>query len=141
MSVEKNRNEARRWLATAKDDLESARILEENRKYAHACFHAQQAAEKSLKAVWIQEDADPWGHSVKKLIDDLATVNPEANHYFDQYARSGLVLDRYYIPTRYPNGLPDLTPSEAFDADVASNCVLLAEIIVSAAERYINPDN
>jgi hypothetical protein len=25
-------------------------------------------------------------------------------------------LDKYYIPTHYPNGLPDGIPAEAFDA-------------------------
>jgi len=100
-------------------------------------FHAQQAAEKSIKAVWLREDADPWGHSVKKLIDDLESVNLTVHQYFAQYARAGLVLDRFYIPTRYPNGLPDLTPAEAFVADDAANCVLLAEIIVEAVHRYL----
>jgi HEPN domain-containing protein len=33
------------------------------------------------------------------------------------------VLDRFYIPTRYPNGLPDLTPAEAFTADDAEVCL------------------
>ncbi len=137
MSDEKNLKEAMRWLSTADDDLSSARILEKNGQFAHACFHAQQAAEKSVKAVWLREDADPWGHSVKKLIDDLESVNLTVHQYFAQYARAGLVLDRFYIPTRYPNGLPDLTPAEAFVADDAANCVLLAEIIVEAVHRYL----
>jgi len=38
-------------------------------------------------------------------------------------ARSSLsALDRYYIPARYPNGLPDLTPGTTFvlaDAELA----------------------
>ena len=138
MSDEKNLREAGRWLSTADDDLASARILEKNGQYAHACFHAQQAAEKSLKALWIREDADPWGHSVKKLIDDLEAINVTAHQDFDQYARAGLILDRFYIPTRYPNGLPDLTPAEAFVTDDAANCVLLAGIIVDAVHRYIS---
>lgn len=138
MSDEKNRNEARRWLATARDDMESARILEKNGKYAHACSHAQQAAEKSLEAVWIREDADPWGHSIKKLVDDLESVNLTTHQYFSEYTRGGLVLDRFYIPTRYPNGLPELTPAEAFTEDDASQCILLAGSIVSAVERYIS---
>jgi hypothetical protein len=28
--------------------------------------------------------------------------------------RAGTILDRFYIPTRYPNGLPELTPGEAY---------------------------
>jgi len=59
MSTEKNIREAKRWLTTADDDIDSAVILKENGKFAHSCFHAQQAGEKALKAVWFFADADP----------------------------------------------------------------------------------
>jgi HEPN domain-containing protein len=42
MSLEKNRQEAERWLKTAEGDLETAVILQKNKKYAHSCFHSQQ---------------------------------------------------------------------------------------------------
>ena len=75
MSKEKNKQEADRWLRTAQDDLDTAVILKDNGKFAHSCFHSQQAGEKAMKAVWYFADADPWGHSIKKLIDDLEYVN------------------------------------------------------------------
>ena len=65
MSLEKNRQEAERWLKTAEGDLETAAILLESNKYAHSCFHSQQAGERAMKAVWHFLDADPWGHSIK----------------------------------------------------------------------------
>jgi HEPN domain-containing protein len=48
MGIEKSKEEARRWFQTAESDLKTARILHANQRYAHACFHAQQAGEKSL---------------------------------------------------------------------------------------------
>ena len=78
MSSEKNKQEAKRWLRTAEDDLDTSILLKDNRKYAHSCFHAQQAAEKAVKAIWYFEEADPWGHSIKKLIDDPEEVNMAA---------------------------------------------------------------
>jgi len=36
---------------------------------------AQQAAEKAVKALWYLADAEPWGHSVQKLIGDLREVD------------------------------------------------------------------
>ena len=40
-------------------------------------------------------------------------------------------LDKLYIPTRYPNGLPDLTPAEVYtDAD-ARQAIQAAEKIIS----------
>ena len=62
MSAEKNIREASRWLATADGDLEAAVILKETGKFAHSCFHAQQAGEKAIKALWFFADANPWGH-------------------------------------------------------------------------------
>ena len=88
MSLEKNRQEAERWLKTAEGDLETAVILLENKKYAHSCFHSQQAGEKAIKAVWYLLDADPWGHSIQKLIQDLKHVdlNTTDKHRYFQAA-------------------------------------------------------
>ena len=68
MSQSKNRHQAERWLLTAQEDLEAAQLLADAAKYAQACFLSQQAGEKALKAIWYLEDADPWGHSVQRLI-------------------------------------------------------------------------
>lgn len=65
MSKEKNKQEADRWFRTAQDDLDTAIILKDKGKFAHACFHAQQAGEKAVKVVWYFADADPWGHRLK----------------------------------------------------------------------------
>ena len=136
MSSEKMKEEARRWLDTARDDLDTARILSGSAKYAHSCFHAQQAGEKAMKAVWYFEDLDPWGHSIKKLIDDLESVSPPAYEEFKNLNRPAMVLDRYYIPTRYPNGLPDITPDQAYNQEDADLACGHADKIVLAAADY-----
>lgn len=137
MSVEKNRHEAQRWLATALDDLNTAQILKQNRKFAHACFHSQQAGEKALKAVWYYSDADPWGHSLKRLLDELEQVDVSLYESCKVFQREALVLDRYYIPTRYPNGLPDVTPDIAFDGQDAGTCIEYAEKIIDVVKSLI----
>ncbi len=137
MSIEKNKIEASRWLRTAEDDLDSAVILKENKKFSHSCFHAHQAAEKALKAVWYRADADPWGHSIKKLIDDLEYADPGLFEVFKVFSRQASVLDRFYIPTRYPNGLPDITPDVAFDREDADTCIAHAKAITDAVRNYL----
>lgn len=137
MSTEKNTKEAIRWFKTAEDDIDSAKILKDSGKYAHSCFHSQQAAEKSLKAVWYFSDEDPWGHSIKKLIDDLESVNAGLHQEFGPLTRMALVLDRFYIPTRYPNGLPDITPDVAFTDDDAETCINQAEQIIDAVRSVL----
>ncbi len=48
-------------------------------------------------------------------------------------------LDLYYVPTRYPNGLDDGTPAEAFSADQSSRALGFANDIVTAAVAMIDP--
>ncbi len=141
MSLEKNRQEAERWLKTAEGDLETAVILQENKKYAPSCFHSQQAGEKAIKAVWYLLDADPWGHSIQKLIQDLKHVDLNTMKQFDQIKKCAAILDRYYIPTRYPNGLPDLTPEEVYLEEDAQACIENATKILEAAQNRINKTN
>lgn len=45
------RSDALNWLYEGVEDLKTAEQLFKLERYAHACFHAQQAAEKALKAV------------------------------------------------------------------------------------------
>ena len=135
MSTEKNRKEAERWLSTAHDDLDTAKNLKDNKKHAHACFHAQQAGEKAVKAVWYFLDADPWGHSIKKLIDDLVRTNTKVYNSLKGLEKNGIILDRFYIPTRYPNGLPDITPDMAFAEEDAITCIDFAQLILDRVKE------
>ena len=137
MSIEKNVKESVRWISTAFDDLNSAKILKDNGQFAHSCFHSQQAGEKALKALWYSIDADPWGHSIKKLIDDLVQVDINIFNTVKSISRDGLVLDRFYIPTRYPNGLPDITPDAAFTNEDADICIAHADNILKAVQSLL----
>ena len=47
-------------------------------------------------------------------------------------------LDRLYIPTRYPNGLPGGIPADAFSAQDASEAISQAETILAAARTSID---
>jgi HEPN domain-containing protein len=136
MSESKNFMEAQRWLITAEDDLDTAKILYEKGKYAHACFHTQQAGEKALKALWFFLDLEPWGHSVRLLIDELKEKSRPVYLRLSKEASRAAVLDRYYIPTRYPDGLPDIRPDQAFmDDDAVLGMKLAAELV-----RFVNKE-
>ena len=137
MSIEKNVSEALRWLKTGEDDLEAAVVLRKNDKFPQACFYAQQAAEKALKAIWYYRDADPWGHSIRKLIEDLESVDLDVFKQLKGLLKAGTVLDRFYIPTRYPNGLPELTPGEAYLDEDAELCIRQATEILAAVKTLL----
>ncbi len=127
MSVRKNLEEARRWLRTAETDLRAARILAREGEYALSCFHAHQCGEKALKALWYARDSSPWGHSLVKLLRELEEVAPELYLGLKDLLEAAATLDKYYIPTRYPNGLPDLTPDEVYTRREAEEALDLAE--------------
>ncbi len=59
------------WLAKAESDLAGAELcLAAGRALDTACFHAQQASEKILKAFLIAHDVDyPHMHDLTKLVD------------------------------------------------------------------------
>ena len=135
MSAEKSRNEAMRWLNTADDDYETASILCTNKKFAQCCFHCQQSAEKAVKAVYYNADEDPWGHSIFKLITEIS--NEAAHAHFNKLTDTAKRLDQYYIPTRYPNGLPGTIPSETYGTQDAKDALDAAGKIIAAAKKLI----
>jgi len=135
MSVDKQAHEAWRWVETAEEDLDAARVLLREGKYSHACFLAHQSGEKAVKALWYYLGEDPWGHSIHKLILDLpeeSSIKSLANIYSDTAA-----LDRFYIPTRYPNGLPDLTPGKYYFQEDAEFGIRVAESISAVIKIMI----
>jgi len=122
-------------LRTAEEDLRAAQGLLSLGLYAHACFQAQQAGEKAVKALWHHVDADPWGHSVKRLLADF----PRKGHLpdLDTLMEQASLLDQFYIPTRYPNGLPDLTPGEVYARQDADRGIEAARMLVEAARKWL----
>ena len=116
--------EGMRWLAQAERDLDDARFALSGQRFNLACFLCQQSAEKALKGyLFIKGAEEVWGHSVAELSDDAK--------YFDkgfaQLKPRVALLDKYYIPTRYPNALPGGIPADAFDEEDARRAISLAE--------------
>lgn len=119
---------ARRWFDTARQDLAFARHAAAGGFHAPACFHAHQAAEKAMKALHYARGARVVrGHGIRQLIERL-----EAPDLEDRLP-GARELDLLYLPTRYPNGLDDGTPEEAFSSEQSSRALGFAGDIVAAA--------
>ena len=128
------RVEARRWLSQAQSDLAFAQHGLDGRFYAHTCFMSQEAGEKALKALHYLGGARfvP-SHSLVQLLRALTARHP---------ALGGLEgaaqqLDLYYVPTRYPNGLPDGIPADVFSEAQAREAVMLERRIVDSAAGLV----
>ena len=46
-------------------------------------------------------------------------------------------LDEYYVPTRYPNGLPDAIPHKFYVKEDAQKCVNYAKEVVLLVRRQV----
>jgi HEPN domain-containing protein len=90
---------ARGWLLKAASDLAAARVcLRAGTALDVACFHCQQAAEKSLKGFLIAHQVDfPFTHDLNKLVPLCATLDPEFQTLLDQAAS----LNPYAVEMRY----------------------------------------
>lgn len=127
------KTEGERWLRQAQIDLGWCRHLQKEGAYYLACFLAQQVAEKALKAfLYAQGEELVVGHSVRQL---CARAGAYDARFADSLQQWG-ILDSYYIPTRYPNGLPDDIPANVYNQEVAAHAVKLAGEVVAAVEDW-----
>jgi HEPN domain-containing protein len=119
--------EGRRWLLQGEQDLNDGEFNLSGKRYNVTCFLAQQSAEKALRAYLFSKGAEEvWGHSVAELCKDAQTFDPA----FSQLDPKASPLDKYYIPTRYPNALPGGIPSKAFDENDAKNAIRLTKEVI-----------
>lgn len=118
------------WMRQALRDLESARSQKLAGFHEWACFIAQQAAEKALKALYQRLGGEAWGHSLSDLLLGLREKVDGAETLRED-ARS---LDRLYVPTRYPNGWAQGTPGDYITEEDASHAIGSAESIVRFCE-------
>jgi HEPN domain-containing protein len=90
---------------------------------------------EALKAFpYAQDEEIVLGHSVERLCAAAARHRPE----FADKARSWSLLDGYYIPTRYPNGLLGGIPADVYTQDAAIDAVALAEETVAWVKQLLD---
>lgn len=121
------------WFKQAKRDLESAKNQREDGFFEWACFIAQQAAEKAVKAVYQKLGAEAWGHSILDLLNGLKEKLEVPEALFDQGRR----IDKFYIPARYPNGWATGSPSEYITKEDAENAISDSEEILQFCEGLL----
>ena len=105
------KGEAIRWLTQAEVECKDASDLMKAGRYYLSLFLCQQSAEKALKAfIYMKEEEPIFSHSVAELLKIAISLDEDFKSVKD-----GKRLDDYYIPTRYPNGLPGEIPAQYYD--------------------------
>jgi len=105
------KKEAVRWLTQAEEELKDAELLVKAKRFYLSLYLCQQSAEKALKAyLYLKEEELIFTHSVSVLLRMAVTIDREF-----ETIKTAKRLDDYYIPTRYPNGLPGGIPAHYYD--------------------------
>ncbi|MDR7435987.1 MAG: HEPN domain-containing protein [Armatimonadota bacterium] len=120
-------NRARDWLAQAMIDLEEAEDARRAGRHEWACFAAQQAAEKAVKALHLHLRQEAWGHVVARLLREL----PEGVGVPSELVEKAKVLDNFYVPTRYPNSHPEGAPHDHYGPLQSEEAIRYAREIVA----------
>lgn len=106
--------ESRRWFLQAEDDLRFVEwVWKEKVFFDKGCFISQQAGEKVLKAcLYAGGQRRVLGHSLFEMVQELSQIDNAFQSVVDEARK----LDRFYIPARYPNGLPGGSPFQVYTA-------------------------
>lgn len=99
---------SRDWWTHAQADPGHAQAAAGLGHFEGARFAAHQAAEKGLKAVFERRGENVAGRSVRYLLSALGEGIPPGP------LSAAKVLDRRYLPTRYPTGLAQGAPTEFY---------------------------
>lgn len=122
--------EAGRWLRQAESDLGYAELGLREGFFAQTCFQCQQVCEKAIKALrYGRGERIVIGHALVELAASLEVMAG--------FRQRLSVLDQYYVPTRYPNGLPGGIPSDVYTRDQAAVAVDTARSVVAAVRAEL----
>lgn len=128
-------SESRDWLHFAAEDLRVAELVLQAGIYNQVCFHAQQCVEKSLKA-WLAHH----GHLPPRVhqLSLLLKLCPQPLPFPDKVEANILALDRFYIPTRYPDALPGSLPYGLPDKSDAEESLAIARQVLTRLNTLLN---
>jgi HEPN domain-containing protein len=121
------------WLDQAERDLQRAAIDIQYEFWEWACFTAQQAAEKAVKALLMNRGYSVWGHAVTPMLRHLEEVAVPA-----AMIERAQLLDAYYIPTRYPNSFAEGKPADYYNEQKAREATNAAAEIIRFCKDHLD---
>lgn len=106
---------SQKWLEYASNDLSWTKANLNEKVWYGACFTAQQAAEKALKAYLISKNETIKKiHDLRVLVEKCHNIDPD----FEDLREKCSTLNTYYSPARYPDigEYTDFTKEKAHEA-------------------------
>ena len=127
------KDQTKKWLEYADENLRSAKVLLENKLFNPCLQNVQQAIEKTLKAVLSESGLKiKRTHSVNELVTILAENGMKVNIEEDECD----LIDSIYLPSKYPVGgvLPDFEP----DMQICVQCLAVAKRVRDSASGLLS---
>lgn len=139
MADENNADAPATWLSMAKDELcavgRGLAISPPMRPWM-ACYHAQQASEKAIKAIIVSvtnnAKAVPRTHDLESLLDEVKRITGECADV--QSYKDCRVLVPYATLTRYPN---DEMPPDEVSMEGAEAALAMAKGLIAWSENVV----
>jgi HEPN domain-containing protein len=126
-------NRAADWLKMAERDLGLAELAAASGYHEGAAFHAQQSAEKAVKALILSLHGAVRGHAITEMVRQLPTsVDVPA-----EILNAAQQLDRVYVTSRYPNGFSWGNPSDYFNEKDSRELIAYAKQILEWCRSQI----
>ncbi len=126
------KDDAKKWLVFAEDNLACARLVAAHGYYNPALQNTQQAIEKALKALVVAKDLEFLKtHSIQQLRDIIigAALNVSLT---DEQCE---LLDSIYLPSKYPLG--SALPASDPDLDTCDQCIEIAATVVQDVRKLL----
>jgi len=123
-------DEALIWFRYAEENLKSAEILLKSELLNPCLQNAQQAVEKTLKSILIENFLElRRTHSTTELVNLLR----EAAIIVELSDEECDLFDAIYLPTKYPLGsaMPDFNP----DKELCYQCIAIAERLIANTRK------
>lgn len=121
------------WMDQAEGDLAHAHYAQGGGFCDWACFSAQQASEKAVRAVLQKLGAEAWGHSVAELLGAV----PGERAAPAALVEAAKELDKADIPSRSPDALPADSPRRLSSRGEAERLVAHAEGLVRFCQSLL----
>ena len=119
------KKQVKSWLSFAFEDLSTAEEVIQSKTVVRrvVCYHAQQAAEKAIKAAFVFDGKKPpRTHDLSRLCKDLQPEWSAKTTDTDQLKK----LSTWAVDSRYPGPWPQASAEEAIEAVATARAIVEA---------------
>uniref|UniRef100_A0A7C5TM54 HEPN domain-containing protein n=1 Tax=Ignisphaera aggregans TaxID=334771 RepID=A0A7C5TM54_9CREN len=121
----------RDWIRQSRRNLASAIVNYREGLYEEVCFESHQVGEKAVRGLLNFFHRERRGHSITFMLSELGLEVPV------DIRECASLLDKHYIPARYPDVFDEGAPMDYYSSRDAEECIKCAEKILKWVEKIV----